>query len=73
LVEGVAVRQQVYARRYTKGLVLVKPYAGGSFGDETASVHKLAGECRPLRADGTLGPPVREVTLRNAEAAVLAM
>ncbi len=71
LVEGVAVRQQVYTRRYSKGLVLVKPYAGGSFGDETASVHKLPGEYRPLRVDGTLALPVREVTLRNAEAAVL--
>jgi len=72
LIEGVAVRQQVYGRRYTKGLVLVKPYGGGSFGDETASVHKLPGEYRPLRVDGTLGPAVREVTLRNAEAAILA-
>ncbi len=51
--------------------MLVKPYAGGSFGDETASVHKLPGEYRPLRADGTLAPPVRKVTLRNAEAAIL--
>lgn len=66
-----AVRQQVYARRYTKGLVLVKPYAGGSFGDETASVHQLPAEYRPLRVDGTVASPVRQVTLRNAEAAVL--
>lgn len=71
LIEGVAVRQQVYARHYTKGLVLVKPHVGGSFGDETASVHKLPGEYRPLRVDGTLGPPRREVTLRSAEAAIL--
>lgn len=71
LVEGTAVSQEVYARRYTKGLVLVKPYAGGSFGDETATVHRLPGEYRVLRADGTAGPPVREVTLRSGEAAIL--
>jgi hypothetical protein len=67
----VAVRQQVYTRRYSKGLVLVKPYAGSSFGDETASVHTLPAEYRPLHVDGTVAPPVREVTLRNAEAAIL--
>jgi len=71
LLEGVAVRRQVFARRYTKGLVVVKPYVGGSFGDDTATVHKLPGAFRPLSADGTVGDPVREVVLRNAEAAVL--
>ena len=72
LVEGVAVKQRVFARRYTKGLVLVKPYIGGSFGDDTRTTHKLPGAFRPLRVDGTLGEPLREVTLRNAEAAILA-
>ena len=71
LLEGVAVRRQVFARQYAKGLVLVKPYVGGSFGDDTATVHKLSGAFRPLRADGTVGDSVREVVLRNAEAAVL--
>jgi hypothetical protein len=71
LIEGVAVRRQVFARHYAKGLVLIKPYVGGSFGDDTATVHKLPGAFRPLRADGTVGDAVREVMLRNAEAAVL--
>jgi hypothetical protein len=71
ILEGVAVRRQVFARPYAKGLVLVKPYVGGSFGDDTATVHKLPGAFRPLRADGTVGVAVREVMLRNAEAAVL--
>ena len=71
LVEGIALRRQVFARRYAKGLVLVKPYVGGSFGDQTATVHKLPGAFKPLRADGTVGDAVREVVLRNAEAAVL--
>ena len=71
LLEGVAVRQQVFARRYTKGLVLVKPYMGGTFGDNTATGYKLPEMLRPLHADGSVGEPVAEVTLRNAEAAVL--
>ncbi len=71
LLEGIAVRRQVFARNYSKGLVLVKPYVGGSFGDDTATVHKLLESLRPLRADGTVDDPVREVVLRNAEAVVL--
>jgi len=71
LLEGAASRWQVFARSYAKGLVLVKPYVGGSFGDDTASVHRLPGAFRPLRADGTIGDAVPEVMLRNAEAAVL--
>ena len=71
LVEGAAVRERVFARRYAKGLVLVKPYGGGSFGEETGTTHKLPGPFRPLRVDGTLDAPVGQVTLRNAEAVVL--
>ena len=71
LVEGIAVRQQVFARKYTKGLVIVKPNAGGSFANETASTHLLDGEFRPLHADGSLGKRIREVTLRNGEAVIL--
>ena len=71
LVEGVAVRERVYARRYTKALVLVKPCVGGSFGDDTRTTHKLPAPLRPLRADGSLGEPTRDIALRNAEAAIL--
>lgn len=39
--------------------------------DDTATVHKLLESLRPLRADGTVDDPVREVVLRNAEAVVL--
>jgi len=71
LLEGVFVRRQVFARPYTKGLVLVKPHVGGSFGDDTATVHTLPEPLRPLRADGSVGDPVRKVVLRNAETAIL--
>ena len=71
LVEGVAIRQQVFARKYTKGIALVKPHVGGSFDDDTASTHELGGEFGPLRVDGSLGPAVTKATLRSGEAAIL--
>ena len=71
LVEGVAVRYRVFARQYARGLALVKPYLGGSFGDDTGTTHKLPGTFRSLRVDGTLAEPVDQVTLRNAEAVIL--
>jgi hypothetical protein len=44
-----------------------------SYGDSTAITVPLpSGETwLPLNADGTLGAPVSNVTLRNAEAAIL--
>ncbi len=71
LVEGMAAASEVFARRYTKGLVLVKPAVGGEYGDSTVTVHKLPEALRPLRVDGSLGPAVREVRLRAGEAAIL--
>jgi len=72
LVEGAAIRWQVFSREFTKGLVLVKPNVGGPTGDETATAHKLPGAFRPLRADGSLGDVASEAKLRNAEAAIFA-
>ncbi|MGD8238244.1 MAG: putative glycoside hydrolase [Armatimonadota bacterium] len=71
LLEGAHIAQQVFARNYTTALVLVKPYTGGPFGDSTATTHRLPRPLRPLRADGTLGDPTDDVTLRSAEAAIL--
>lgn len=71
LIEGVAVAESVYAREYAKGLVLVKPYTGASFADDTRTTHQLPGTFRPLRADGSLGEAISHVTLRSAEAAIL--
>jgi|GEM_PF-1458328 len=70
LLEGAHVPRQVFARKYAKALVLVKPYSGGPFDDSTATTHKLPGRFRPLRADGGLGDPIDEVTLRSAEAGI---
>jgi hypothetical protein len=66
---------RVYARTYDNALVLYKPLSGGpgtaSLSDRTATTHALDGLYRPLRADGTLGPPVSAVTLRNGEGAIM--
>lgn len=65
----------VFARDYSKGFVLVRPYIGpylgGLFNDKTAIVYKLPNKFRPLNYDGSLGLPIESITLRNAEAAIL--
>jgi hypothetical protein len=67
----------VYSREYQNALVLYKPvaYAHGVSGRttaETATTHYLGGTYREVRADGTLGPPITRVTLRNGEGVILA-
>jgi hypothetical protein len=67
---------KVYARRYSRALVLYKPVsytrgATGTTANNTATTHHLDGLYRPVRADGTLGAATRTVTLRNGEGAVL--
>jgi hypothetical protein len=66
----------VYGRRFGQALVLYKPlsYASGVSGtlaDTTATTHTLGGTYYPLHADGTLGPAVTRITLRNGEGAIL--
>jgi hypothetical protein len=67
---------KVFQRQYDRALVLYKPlsYAAGRTGttdDRTATTHVLPGRFRELRADGTLGPVVTSVRLRNGEGAIL--
>ena len=72
-----ALPYKVFARDYGNGLVLYKPlsYAAGkgegTTADNTATTHPLGGNYRAVNADGTLGPVVSSVTLRNGEGAVL--
>ena len=69
----------MFSRSYVNALVLYKPLSyksgtGGGTGttaDTTATVHALGGNYRVLAADGTLGPVVTSVSLRNGEGAVL--
>ena len=67
---------KVYQREYTNALVLYKPLSytrgtSGGVGANTATTHTLSGSYRVLRPDGTLSSPVRSVTLKNGEGAVL--
>jgi hypothetical protein len=69
---------RVYQRQYGNALVLYKPLSstpnGSSVGattNNTATTHQLGGTYRALQADGSLGPPVTSITLRNGEGAVL--
>ena len=71
LIEGAVYTETVFARRFYKGLVLIRPYAGGTYGDETASPVELPTAWRPLAADGSLEKPTRRISLRNGEAAIL--
>lgn len=71
LIEGAIHTDAIFAREFTKALVLVKPRGGGSYGDETTAPVKLPATLRPLRVDGTLGEPVAKIMLRSGEAAIL--
>ncbi|MEO2089011.1 MAG: hypothetical protein ABGY75_05880, partial [Gemmataceae bacterium] len=68
---------KVYQREYQNALVLYKPlsYTRGKTGttaDATRTTHNLGGWYRPVKADGTLGAAVNQITLRNGEGVVLA-
>jgi len=71
LVEGAVYTETIFARRFTKGLVLVRPYSGGDFGNGMSSQVTLPTTLCPLNADGTTSEPVKEIRLRNGEAAIL--
>ena len=72
-----ALTYRVLAREYTNALVLYKPlsYATGkgegTTADNTATTHQLGGAYRVVNANGTVGPPVTSVTLRNGEGVIL--
>ena len=66
----------VFKRNYSKGIVLVRPrdhWDCSNYGDSTAVEVPLGGSYRLRRDDGTLGPPITTIALRNAEAAILAL
>lgn len=69
---------RVYQRTYTNARVLYKPLSyghevgrRGTIGNPSATTHSLGGTYRPLLADGTLGSPLTQITLRNGEGAIL--
>jgi hypothetical protein len=67
---------KVFERQYANAMVLYKPlsYGVGRTGttdDKTATYHVLPGRYREVRADGTLGPVISGIRLRNGEGAIL--
>jgi hypothetical protein len=69
---------RVYQRNYTDALILYKPLAHApgssvraSIGLSSQTTFDLNGTYRLLRADGTLGPVITRVSLRNGEGAIL--
>jgi hypothetical protein len=72
-----ALTYKVFARDYGNALVLYKPlsYAQakpeGTTADATATTHQLGGNYRAVNSDGSLGPVVQAIRLRNGEGAVL--
>jgi hypothetical protein len=68
---------RIYQRAYENALVLYKPLSyvkgfNGTIADNTATVHQLNGLYRVVNHDGTLGPAIRQIALRNGEGVVLA-
>lgn len=64
----------VFARQYTKGLVLLKMtsrYDLADISDASATTHRLPGVYRRVHWDGTLSDPMTEITLRGMEGAIL--
>ncbi|MCD6351308.1 MAG: carbohydrate binding domain-containing protein, partial [Armatimonadetes bacterium] len=70
LYEGLHLPWRVWARRFSKALVLVRPAVTG-YGDDTAQDFALDGPYRRLHMDGTLDQPATSVRLRSGEGAVL--
>ncbi|MGL6097653.1 MAG: hypothetical protein ACRC7O_17875, partial [Fimbriiglobus sp.] len=74
--EKPGLEYKVFSRTYDNGLSVYKPlsYAlgkgSGTRADATATTHQLGGRYRTVNADGSLGPVVTQVTLRNGEGAV---
>ena len=64
----------VFARQYTRGLVLLKmtsKYDLLDTGDLSATTHRLPGIYRRVNWDGTLSEPIDEITLKGMEGAIL--
>lgn len=72
-----ALTYRVYQRSFDHALVLYRPLshgargARGELGHGSAVTFSLQGAYHLLQADGTMGPPITSVTLRNGEGAIL--
>lgn len=77
IASGVDAAQQKYriwARDFDHAYVVIRPsidWRKQTYADSTGIVVPLPAPMRPLHRDGTLGPAVSSVTLRDVEAAIL--
>ena len=68
---------RVFSRQYADALVLYKPRSytlgvgTGTITDATATTHKLGSDYRVLNGDGTRGPIINQISIRNGEGVVL--
>jgi hypothetical protein len=75
--ENTALTYKVFGRTFSNGLVLYKPlsYAEGvgtgTLDNATATTVQLGGNYRQVNADGSQGPVITSISLRNGEGAVL--
>jgi hypothetical protein len=70
------LKYRIYQRSFANALVLYKPLSyghgvQGTTADATATTFNLGGTYYLLNADGTLGPPITSISLRNGEGAIL--
>jgi len=72
-----ALDYRVFGREYQNALTLYKPLSytlqkgTGNTADNTATTMELNGNYRILNADGTLGPIITQISLKNGTGAVL--
>ncbi len=71
LVAGNEAADVLFARRFERGLVLLRPPGGAGYGDDSARECRLEEPLRPVAADGRMGAARSAVRLRQGEAAVL--
>ena len=73
-VDPVGQKYRIWARDFDHAYVVVRPsidWHKQVYGDTSGVVVPLPAPMRPLHRDGTLGPPVSSLTLRDVEAAIL--
>ncbi|MEO8881311.1 MAG: Ig-like domain-containing protein [Gemmatimonadaceae bacterium] len=67
-------KYRIYARDFDHAYVVIRPQVDWRpqiYADSTGIVVPLPAPMHPLHRDGSFGPAVRSVTLRNVEAAIL--
>jgi hypothetical protein len=65
---------KIFARQYSRALVLVRPrddWSCSDFGDASAVTVNLKDAMKILRENGSLSSPMTSVEVRNAEAVIL--